>query len=419
MRTSLSIIGCVVAGLYVSASLAQDAGELSAADILAKAGRNVVMLVDLDKTGARAALGNGILLQRDYAITRCTMVRGVKHLGVKQGEQRSEARLIRENRKRDMCEVIIANSSAFSPISINIRWLENVQVGETVYVLGAPQNDGIELVKTQLASVRGVGEDRTVAISAKLNAGYNGGGLFDRFGALIGMAVLRKGKGEAADYVYPVQSFLETKNAKVPATQTPRALTGNADRKPEAIAADATATARVTATIPAPTAAKGGTPALRSTNDASSAVRDPAVAAPGKLNTSDKSTPDNATVVSNAAPATDAAVDVRSPRIQNSDYRRAVKDYLEVIVRASTHQVVYPEEARHARWTGTSSIVFRVKSGGEVSESYVDRSSGYAALDVTALLAVRKAIAETPPPAIVKERGMTATVAIAFVLPEK
>ncbi|MEO8631108.1 MAG: TonB family protein, partial [Betaproteobacteria bacterium] len=252
------------------------------------------------------------------------------------------------------------------------------------------------------------------------NAGYNGGGLFDRFGALIGMAVLRKGKGEAADYVYPVQSFLETKNAKVPATQTPKALGGNMDRKPEAIAADATATARVTATIPAPTAAKSYTSAPRSMNDASS-VRDPAaaVAAPGEIKPPEQARQEKSTVVSNTMPTTDAAVDVRSPRIQNSDYRKAVKDYLELIVRASTHQVVYPEEARHARWTGTSSIVFRVKSGGEISESYVDKSSGYAALDVTALLAVRKAIAETPPPAIVKDRGMTATVAIAFVLPEK
>ena len=53
-----------------------------------------------------------------------------------------------------------------------------------------------------------------------------------------------------------------------------------------------------------------------------------------------------------------------------------------------------------------------------LSESFVEASSGYAALDVTALLAVRRALRERPPPPAIKEKGMMATVAITFALPE-
>jgi hypothetical protein len=47
-------------------------------------------------------------------------------------------------------------------------------------------------------------------------------------------------------------------------------------------------------------------------------------------------------------------------------------------------------------------------------QSYVEATSGYAGLDVTALLAVRKAIGDVPMPAQVKEKGLKGTVTITF-----
>jgi TonB family protein len=103
----------------------------------------------------------------------------------------------------------------------------------------------------------------------------------------------------------------------------------------------------------------------------------------------------------------------------NLAYKQAVKEYLEDIVRASTKHVVYPDSARKSHWTGTTSIWFRLDSSGELSESFVDVTSGYATLDVAALLAVRKAISDKPPPQPIKDRGMMATVAVTFALTDK
>ena len=52
-------------------------------------------------------------------------------------------------------------------------------------------------------------------------------------------------------------------------------------------------------------------------------------------------------------------------------------------------------------------------------QSYVETSSGYAGLDVTALLAVRKAIGDVPMPDQVREKGLKGTVSITFTMGEK
>jgi TonB family protein len=86
---------------------------------------------------------------------------------------------------------------------------------------------------------------------------------------------------------------------------------------------------------------------------------------------------------------------------------------------SSRASVKYPEEARTQRWSGTASIHFDVDPGGDLRQSYVETSSGYAGLDVTALLAVRKAIGDVPMPDQVREKGLKGTVSITFTMGEK
>lgn len=106
-------------------------------------------------------------------------------------------------------------------------------------------------------------------------------------------------------------------------------------------------------------------------------------------------------------------------RPTRAKHNPAVRTYLDRIAEASRSNLTYPQEARQQGWTGVSRVSFRFDSEGELRESYVDVSSGYATLDVTALLAVRKAIKELPPPELVKEMGLRGTVDIPFSLPEE
>ncbi len=96
--------------------------------------------------------------------------------------------------------------------------------------------------------------------------------------------------------------------------------------------------------------------------------------------------------------------------------KNSTEDYLLRLAEASRTGVKYPEEARSQGWSGTTTIRFDIEAGGELRESFVDVSSGYAALDVTALIAVRKAISELPMPEQTKKKGLKGTVSITFEL---
>jgi TonB family protein len=115
------------------------------------------------------------------------------------------------------------------------------------------------------------------------------------------------------------------------------------------------------------------------------------------------------------APADEAAADMPNTPSEPAPFRSVAEDYLNRLAEASRTRLKYPEEARSQGWKGTTSIRFELDPGGELRQSFVDASSGYAGLDVSALLAVRKAIEELPIPDAVKEKGLKGTVAITFV----
>jgi len=97
-----------------------------------------------------------------------------------------------------------------------------------------------------------------------------------------------------------------------------------------------------------------------------------------------------------------------------SPFKTVAEEYLNRLAEASREGLKYPEEARTQAWSGTASIRFDLDPSGELLQSFVDVSSGYAGLDVSALLAVRRAIEEVPMPPAVKERGLKGTVSITF-----
>jgi serine protease Do len=349
--------------LSPNALWAQQAPAPDSSQIFATAARNVAVVVNWDKRDAKGNLvsaghlGSALLLDRDRAITHCNVIANVRNLGIKQGRRQSEARLIDKDRRGGLCELHIDHPVHFNPSPITVRAVDDVQVGERVYSVGAPLGREVKLIPARVSGIRGTGEGRRIRISSGLVSGYSGGGLFDRNGWLIGILIRQPKAATDSSLAYPAEYFMQAADADA-------GQTGAVD------------------------SAYQSAPPLRARTE-------------------------------NAPQARAAAVDTsRTPRTDDSAYKHAVKEYLDSIVRASTRHAAYPEDAREAGWTGTSSILFRLNTDGRPAESFVEASSGYAALDVTALLAVRKALRERPPPPVIKEKGMMATVAITFALPE-
>jgi TonB family protein len=358
---AVALVWIAVSSPYASAARRED--DAPTADPLTRAKRNIVAVVDWDKADGKALLGTGILLQRDKALIPCRIAAATRNLGVSQEQRRSQAQLSGERVARGLCELKIVHPVHFDPLPLEIRPIEEVVVGDSVYAVSTGSGRELSMVKARISGIGGAGENKVIRISRGLNPGSTGSALFDRSGALIGINALRQGKGEEAAFNYPMEYYLQVEEQK---TQRAKVTTPPwEDTKPPAqlqVAAEPT-------TQP-PKTARAQRPAERAS-------------------------------------------------AENLAYKQAVKDYLEDIVRASTKHVVYPDSARKSHWIGTTSIWFRLNSGGELSESFVDTSSGYATLDVAALLAVRKAINDLQAPQLIKDRGMMATVAVTFALADR
>ena len=89
-----------------------------------------------------------------------------------------------------------------------------VQVGETVYAVGNPRglegtfSDGI------ISSIRPVGSDKLIQITAPLSPGSSGGPVLNRRGEVIGVSVLTIRDGQNLNFAIP-SNYLRTLHTKI------------------------------------------------------------------------------------------------------------------------------------------------------------------------------------------------------------
>jgi TonB family protein len=294
---------------------------------------NVVAIEDADTPDD--VLGSAVLFPDGRALTVCHIIKNVERLQIRQRTSRSDVSLSYADRKHDLCELKVAHPERFRPVSLKLRDVEEVSVGETVYAVGGAWVES-GLSKGNVVKVQGDKGDMAILISARLVAGYSGGALFDSSGALLGIVTYRDRSTRKLSYAYPAQYIRDREDTDA---------AGDVERASEH------------PNVPSREAVPGD--------------------------------------------------------------RTAIDDYLKRLADASRASIKYPEEARTQRWNGTASIHFDVDPGGDLRQSYVETSSGYAGLDVTALLAVRKAIGDVTMPDQVREKGLKGTVSITFTMGEK
>ena len=356
-KTRLVAAGAVVA-VFSGHAVAQHPAPSEAPEPGAKVWRNIVAILDWDQVLLRQEpLGSGVLLDGGRVMTQCRVVSKARRLGVRRNRTVAEARLAHEDRALDLCELKILQSGNFESQLIRGRAIGEVHSGEVLYAVGATNGSQLISSKAQVAGLSGVGDGQAIRISTKLSSRFAGGGIFDRSGALVGVTVQRADHGKTVSFAYPVEGLTTAKEKAAP-------------QRAERMAARAE-----------PVSDGGSAPTIAS------------IDAPSR-----------------ALPVRDA---------QTLGYHDAMTRYLADVVRVAVNHAAYPEQARQAKWTGSSSIRFRLTPGGLLIESGVEKSSGYDTLDVAALLAVRAAIGELALPPSVKERGMIGSVLITFQLPDK
>ena len=192
----------------VSSAHAQTAQEIAK-----KAFGSTVLLVMEDANGQPLSLGSGFFV-RDGEIA--------SNLHVIEGATRGYAKLVGQKTKHDIQgitavdperDLVVLKISATGSPTLSLGSSDAVQVGESVYAVGNPQ--GLEGTFSQgiVSSIREVGTDKLLQITAPISPGSSGGPVLNGKAEVIGVSVATFRGGQNLNFAIP-SSYLKTLLAK-------------------------------------------------------------------------------------------------------------------------------------------------------------------------------------------------------------
>lgn len=201
---------CVTFLLLLGASSAH---AQTAQEIAKKTFGSTVLLVMEDANGQPLSLGSGFFV-RDGEIA--------SNLHVVEGAARGYAKLVGQKTKYDIQgitavdaerDLVVLKISAAGSPALSLGSSDAVQVGESVYAVGNPQ--GLEGTFSQgiVSSIREVGTDKLLQITAPISPGSSGGPVLNGKGEVVGVSVATFRGGQNLNFAIP-SSYLKTLLAK-------------------------------------------------------------------------------------------------------------------------------------------------------------------------------------------------------------
>lgn len=175
----------------------------TAPEIAKKAFRSTVLLLMEDANGQPISLGSGFFVRGGEIAT---------NLHVIQGAARGYAKLVGEKTKYEIegiiavdaeRDLVVLKTSAVRSRALSLGNSDTVQVGETVYAVGNPQ--GLEGTFSQgiISSIREVGSDKLLQITAPISPGSSGGPALSVTGDVIGVSVATFRGGQNLNFALP------------------------------------------------------------------------------------------------------------------------------------------------------------------------------------------------------------------------
>ena len=182
--------------------------------IAQKAFRSTVLLVMEDTNGQPLSLGSGFFIGDDQIATNLHVVEGAVRGYAKLVSQETKFNIEGYTAIDEKRDLIILKAAAFGAQAISLGNSDSAQVGETVYAVGNPR--GLEGTFSQgiISSIRPVGNDKLIQMTAPLSPGSSGGPVLNRRGEVIGVSVLTIRDGQNLNFAIP-SNYLKTLLTKV------------------------------------------------------------------------------------------------------------------------------------------------------------------------------------------------------------
>lgn len=171
--------------------------------IAQKAFRSTVLLVMEDANGQPFSLGSGFFVGNGQIATNLHVVEGAAKGYAKLVGQETKFNIEGYTAIDERRDLIILKVTAFGTQTISLGNSDFAQVGETVYAVGNPR--GLEGTFSQgiISSIRPIGIDKLIQITAPLSPGSSGGPVLNRKGEVIGASVLTIRDGQNLNFAIP------------------------------------------------------------------------------------------------------------------------------------------------------------------------------------------------------------------------
>ena len=196
------VILAVCACLY-SCSVVMPAHAQTAQQIAQNAFNSTVLLVVEDSNSQPIGLGSGFFVKPQQIATNLHVVEGstsgyAKLVGQKTKYEIRGISAIDEER-----DLVILNVKAFGPRPLILGDSDTALVGETVYAVGNPH--GLEGTFSQgiISSIRTVGDDKLIQLTAPISPGSSGGPVLNDRGNVIGVSVATFRRGQNLNFAIP------------------------------------------------------------------------------------------------------------------------------------------------------------------------------------------------------------------------
>lgn len=193
----------LIASILVGASALTAANGQTPREIAQRSFTSVVLLLMEDSHGQPVSLGSGFFVANGIVATNVHVVEGAAG---------GYAKLVGKNTKYDIAgtvsvdntrDLVLLSVTGASAPPLAIGDSSQAAVGDPVYVVGNPR--GLEGTFSQgiVSSVRQVGSDTLLQITAPISPGSSGGPVLDAQGKVIGIAVATFRGGQNLNFAIP------------------------------------------------------------------------------------------------------------------------------------------------------------------------------------------------------------------------
>ncbi len=179
------------------------ANAQSPQQIAKKALASTVLLVMEDTNGQPLSLGSGFFIRNGQVATNLHVVKGASRGYAKLVDQKTKYNIEGITAVDAERDLVILKISAPQAKAISLGDSDSVQVGAPIYAVGNPR--GLEGTFSQgiISSIRKVGTDKILQLTAPISPGSSGGPVLNDKGQVIGVSVATFRGGQNLNFAIP------------------------------------------------------------------------------------------------------------------------------------------------------------------------------------------------------------------------